>query len=80
MLDDHIFLNAPNTCVLENVLGEDTFKFSTEVLFPSMLNQCSSNAGLTMIKALGQDIASEHVFSWVCLGFFCNVSLTLHSS
>lgn len=73
MLDDHIFLNAPNARVLENALGEDTFKFPTEV-FPSMFNQCSSNAGLIMIKAVRAGVSSR-----VCgqLGFFF-FSVTFH--
>lgn len=67
MLDGHIFLNAPNACVLENAFGEDIFEFPTEVVFPSMFNQCSSNAGLTMIKAVS---AGDGIRVCVQLGFF----------
>lgn len=71
-LDEHIFLNAPNARILENALGEDTSEFPTEVLLSSMFNQRSSNAGLTMIKAVR---AGDSIRVCVQLGCFNNISM-----
>lgn len=71
-LEEHVFLNAPNTCV-----SKDALEFPTKVFFSFMFNQHSSNAGLSMIKALGP---GDCIRICVWLDCFNNISLRHCSS